>query len=499
MEEARSVRVAISYAPVAQVAVDALAVPITGGEALQDAALELDGQLDGLLREVLESGEHRGRINEVLTLATGGRIAARRVLLYGLGSAADLDGQRLRWAHHEMVRAARSFGYRRLAVVRAHPLRPEDLAAVVEGCILGTFERRSHQTGPQPAGLEELHLSGFGTDEEAALAARQTAEATNRVRQWQNTPPNELNPEGMARIARDLAGRHGLEVEVLGPEELVAGGYNLIAAVGAAAAAPPRLIRLHHRGAPGSDTCLALVGKGITFDAGGLALKPPEGQRTMKMDMSGGAAVLGAMEVIAARRVPMNVMGVVAAAENMISGEATRTGDVVTSASGKTVEIVNTDAEGRLVLADALTFAIRRGATHLVDLATLTGTARQAIGHAATLAVANDDAFWARLARASELAGERVWRLPMYPDYRVLLASRIADLKNAYYGEAGAITAGMFIAQFVESRPWVHLDIAASTWNGNTELVTLPRGPLGAGTRLCIKLAELMAEAHRLA
>jgi leucyl aminopeptidase len=177
----------------------------------------------------------------------------------------------------------------------------------------------------------------------------------------------------------------------------------------------------------------------------------------------------------------------------MLSGSAQRPGDVVTSANGRTVEVVNTDAEGRLVLADALTYAIRRGATHLVDVATLTGAATTALGHAATLAVANDDWLWAQAAAAAELAGDRVWRFPTYPDYDVLLASRIADLKNSYYGEAGAIMAGMFLREFVEGRPWLHLDIAASSWNANEELTTVPRGPLGAGTRLLIYLAQLMA------
>jgi leucyl aminopeptidase len=191
-------------------------------------------------------------------------------------------------------------------------------------------------------------------------------------------------------------------------------------------------------------------------------------------------------------------MGVVAAAENLVGDAAMRPGDVLTSAAGRTVEVVNTDCEGRLVLADALTFAIRRGATHLVDLATLTAAANIALGHAATLGVASDDELWAQVSRAAELAGERIWRMPLYADYRVLLRSRVADLKNGYYGEANAITAAMFVSQFVEGRPWAHLDIAASSWNSNPELVTIPRGPLGAGTRLAVHLTELLAGAHRL-
>jgi leucyl aminopeptidase len=203
------------------------------------------------------------------------------------------------------------------------------------------------------------------------------------------------------------------------------------------------------------------------------------------------------MDVIAGRRPELDVMAVVAATENMPGGNAQRPGDVVTSANGKTVEIVNTDAEGRLVLADAITYALRHAATHVVDLATLTGAAKVAIGHAATAALANDESLWALVAKAGDRAGDRVWRLPAYADYRVLLASKTADLRNSDYGEAGMITGGMFIQQFVEDRPWVHLDIAASSWNDNDDLTTVPRGPLGSGTRLLVELAELMSGEHR--
>ncbi len=490
-------RASAAAAPPQQIAVDALALPVAGGEPLQDAAVDLDRLMGGLVREVLDSGEHRGRINEVLSLPTGGRLAARRLLLYGLGSASDLDGQRLRYGHHEMVRAARAYGYRRLAVVRSRPLRPEDLGAVVEGCVLGAWDGRTRQTGPRPPGLEELLFAGFGHSRDAEVAdAQQMAEATNCARDWQQLPANELTPEVLARIAGDIADRRGLELEVLGPDELRAGGFNLVLGVGAGSALPPRLIRLHHRGAPGGP-CLALVGKGITFDAGGLDIKSHDAMGLMKKDMSGAAAVLAAIDLLAARHVPLDVMAVVGAAENVLGARGMRPGDVLTSAAGRTVEVVDTDAEGRLVLADALTMAIRRGATHLVDVATLTGAARMALGHACTLAVANDDALWADVARAADEAGDRVWRLPLLADYRVLLSSRIADLRNGNYGEASAIIAPMFIAQFVEGRPWVHLDIAASSWNDNAELVTVPRGPLGAGTRLCVRLAERVSSARR--
>ncbi len=493
-------RAFLAPTPATQLEVDALAIPVCAGEPLSGAAADLDQALGGLLRDCLDGGEHRGRFNEVIPLATAGRIAARRVLLFGLGSRADLDGQRLRFAHHEMVRAARSYGYRRLGVLCGDPLSEADLRAVVEGCVMGTWERRSRQTGVRPARLEELHLLGFdpGREEEVARA-QEVGEAVNQAREWTNMPANELTPEALAQVGRRIAGRHSLELEVLDEAGLRAGGYNLLLGVAQGSVQPPRLIGVTHRAPSGrSPVRLALVGKGVTFDTGGIDLKPgDEAHVRMKGDMAGAAAVLAALDVIAGRRPEIDVLAVVAATENMPGGSAQKPGDIVTSASGKTVEVVNTDAEGRLVLADAITYAIRRGATHIVDLATLTGAATIAVGHAASCAVSNDDALWDLVDRAARRSGDRAWRLPAYPDYRVLLASKTADLRNAFYGEAGAITGGMFIEQFVEGRPWVHLDIAASSWNSNEDLKTIPRGPLGAGTRLLIELAELISAGAR--
>lgn len=491
----------------ADITADALAIPIATGHRLSGAAVDLDRALGGLLSELLGNGEFKGRIHEVLPVPTNGRIAARRLILYGLGAINDLDGQRLRSAHHELVRAARTYGYKRIALMRAEPLAANSLQAVVEGCVMGTFERRSRQTGSQPerGELDELLLTGFGQGRGHELAlAQEAGEATNRAREWQNAPANELTPEALAQEARKIAQRHDLEIEVLGPAELRAGGYNLLLGVAAGSTQPARMIRLRHRGneaaGKAADTdapVLALVGKGITFDTGGISLKEPPSMSQMKADMAGAAAVLAAIDVIAARKVPLDVMAVVATTENMVGPAAQRPGDVVVSADGKTVEILNTDAEGRLVLADAITHALRNGATHLLDLATLTGAATIAIGHGATAAVSNNDEFWRLVEEAAQRAGDRVWRLPILADYRVLLRSQIADLRNSEYGEAGAILGGMFIGEFARGKPWAHLDIAASSWNTNSELTTVLRGPSGAGTRLCIELAELMAGPKR--
>ncbi|MGA7911585.1 MAG: leucyl aminopeptidase [Candidatus Dormiibacterota bacterium] len=491
----------------AELNVDALAVPVSTGQRLAGPALDLDRAMGGVLSELVANAEFRGRIHEVLPIPSPKGIRPRRVVLYGVGALHDLDGQRLRSAHHELIRASRTYGYKRIGLLRTDPLGLDSLKGVVEGCVMGSFERRSRQTGAHPERREivELVLTGFGAGHEhEVVAAQENGEATNKAREWQNAPPNELTPEALGQEALRIAQRHKLEVEVLGPDELRSGGYNLLLGVASGSARPPRLIRLRHRGGqepgvPGQagTPVLALVGKGITFDTGGISLKHPENMSLMKADMAGAAAVLAAMDVIAGRKVPLDVMAVVATSENMPGPAAQHPGDVLVSADGKTVEIVNTDAEGRLVLADALTHALRNGATHIIDLATLTGAATVAIGHGATAAVSNDDAFWSLVDRASREAGDRVWRLPIYADYRILLRSQIADLRNAEYGEAGTILGGMFIGEFAGGKPWVHLDIAASSWNTNSELTTVLRGPSGAGTRLCIELAELMAGAER--
>jgi len=490
----------ITLSPLTSLSVqaDAIAIPIVAGRGLPDEVAELDRQLGGVIAEIISRSEHRGRLMEIMPVHLSGQVPSRRLLLYGLGSLRDMDGQRMRWAHHELVRVARSYGYRTLAVVKAPPLDDGNLAAVVEGSIMGTWEQRSRQSGQRDrTELEELVLLGFGLDREReVVAAEQLGEATNRARELVNLPPNQKTPEYLAEEARRMARRHELEIEVLGPDELRAGGYNLLMAVAQGSAVPPRLISLRRRGSEGGPV-LALIGKGITFDSGGISLKKPEGMHKMKGDMAGAAAVLAAFEVIAARRLPLDVMAVVASCENMPSGTSMKPGDVFTGAGGKTVEVVNTDAEGRLVLADAITFAIRHGATHILDLATLTGAAATAVGHAASAGVANDDALWARVWEAADRAGDRVWRLPIYADYSVLLQSRYADLRNGDYGQAGTIMGGMFIEQFVEGRPWVHLDIAASSWNDKGELTTIPRAPTGAGTRICAHLAELMAAKAR--
>jgi leucyl aminopeptidase len=259
---------------------------------------------------------------------------------------------------------------------------------------------------------------------------------------------------------------------------------------------PPRVIVLRYRkGRGGGRPTLGLVGKGITFDSGGISLKPGAGMEMMKSDMGGGAAVINAMWAVAKLEPPLDVIAVVPTTENMPSGKATRPGDVVTASSGKTIEIINTDAEGRLILADGIHYAIEQGATHIVDVATLTGSIARTLGPVSTGAFTNDAGFMSLVQRAAELAGERVWQLPTWADYDGLIKSEIADIKNSTVAWAGATTAALFLREFVQGRPWIHLDIAGSAWQDANELKTIPKGPTGAGVRTLAHLARLMAAA----
>ena len=257
---------------------------------------------------------------------------------------------------------------------------------------------------------------------------------------------------------------------------------------------PAKMIVLRYKNGRKGGPMLGLVGKGITFDSGGISIKPAQNMEMMKSDMGGGAAVVGAMLAIAELKPKVNVIGIVPTTENMPSGHAIKPGDVVTGSGGKTIEIINTDAEGRLILSDGITYAVKHGATHIVDIATLTGSIMRTLGPVAMGAFSNDPKLMDLVRRAADLAGERVWELPLWADYDGLMDSQVADLKNASVPWAGATTAAVFLREFVEGRPWVHLDIAGSAWQDAGELKTIPRGPTGSGVRLLAHLAGLLAD-----
>ncbi len=326
--------------------------------------------------------------------------------------------------------------------------------------------------------------------EPAIREARVAAEAQNHARDLQSLPANHATPTALAERASELAAAHeSLTAEVLGRDEIAEKGMGGLVAVSQGSDEEPRLITLRHSGR-GSGDVLGIVGKAVTFDSGGISIKPSAGMHEMKMDMSGGAAVIEAMGAIAELGIGLDVVAVVPSTENMPSGRSMRPGDIITQLNGKTVEVNNTDAEGRLILADALTWCVReQGAARVVDLATLTGAALIALGSTYSALISNNDDFAATVEDAAIKTGELAWRLPLHADYKKLTTGTVADLTNAASKrEAGTIYAGSFLEEFVDEKPWVHLDIAGTAWDSEREYAG--KGPTGFGVRLLIALAQ---------
>jgi leucyl aminopeptidase len=368
-------------------------------------------------------------------------------------------------------------------------------SAAVGAAIRAGWNEGTHKSGRrgQP-GLKALSLVGFPAVERRDLdRAVIIGEATNLARDLVNRPASELTPEALAAEARALARRHGLDYQALGKAELKRLGYGAILAVASGSVRPPRLVVLRHRARREGGVRLALVGKGITFDTGGISIKPAAEMQFMRGDMGGAAAVLGAMTAIARLKLDIDVTGILCCAENMASGTAMRPGDVVTSGAGKTIEVVNTDAEGRMVLADGVHHAVAQGASHVVDIATLTGAQRVALGPVAAMILGSDPPFTARVVEAAAAAGERVWEMPTFAEYETQLESTIADLTNSPGRDGGAITAGLFVREFAAGVPWVHIDMAAPSWNRVASVREVPRGPSGFGVGTLAGLAALMA------
>jgi leucyl aminopeptidase len=425
-----------------------------------------------------------------------------RVLAVGLGKPEELDAERLRVVAALVAKRAGQLDASSIALlVPPTGDDAEAVAALVEGAILASYRfdrfRSSPADEPPPTSLERLVLvveDGGGEPLEAAAeAARVTATAANRARDLQNLPSNELTPSALADRASEIAAAHeAVEVEILDREQITAKRMGGIVAVAQGSATEPRLIALRYSGG-GSGPRIGLVGKAVTFDSGGISIKPSGGMHEMKMDMSGGAAVLEAFAAIAELGIELDLVAVIPATENMPSGTAIKPGDIITQLNGKTVEVNNTDAEGRLILADALTYCVRElGAERLVDLATLTGAVLIALGSTYAALISNDDEWAAAVDRAGLESGELAWRLPLHEEYKQLTKGTVADLTNAASKrKAGTIYAGSFLEEFVDDVPWVHLDIAGTAWDTGREYVG--KGATGFGVRLLVRLARDLA------
>jgi leucyl aminopeptidase len=416
------------------------------------------------------------------------------LILFGLGRPKDLSYEKIRKLTAKAYKAV-SGKPAKLAVfipeMRGKKY-PETVRSVVEGLMLTDYSFDNYKKSK--GGIKELLLNTFTATadiQEAVREAQTLAECTNIARDLVNEPANVMFPEKLAEESVKLGKKYGFEAKIIDEKGIEKLGMEAYLAVARAAEKRPRLIVLKYMGDPKNKEITGLVGKGLTYDTGGLALKPATGMVGMKCDMGGSAAVIGAISAIAAMKLKVNVITIIAACENSIGGNAYRNGDIINSMAGKTIEVLNTDAEGRLTLIDAVTYAIReQKVTRVVDVATLTGAVLVALGNSTTGVVSNDDKFFKELEKASEASGEQVWRLPHYEEYSDMLKSHIADLRNIGKARmAGTITAGLFIKEFVEDKPWLHLDIAGTAWRDGAESYNAIGGT-GAGVRLLYELVK---------
>lgn len=454
--------------------------PVNGGAAAIDAAL------DGALASLLADSGFNGSCGSTFVTPTFGKIAARRVVVTGLGAADAVTEDDLRLAYGEAITVARNAGAKTVAVT----LPDSDFNTIVQvaeaaDLALYRFEKYVGKSGSRSTrAITSVILTGDAVDADAAIAqGRTVASGVALARDLVNEPGSVINPVSFAEIAQRIAEEQGFEFELLTPAEMEAAGMGSLLAVGKGSSVPPRLMRLTYRpDEVASDSrVIGLVGKCITFDTGGYSLKTHDGMLDMKTDMAGGAAVLGTMTALKATGCRHTVHGVIAAAENMISGEAFRPGDILTASNGVTIEVLSTDAEGRLVLADAMVYTAKQGATEMIDLATLTGAAVVALGEGSTALFSNDDDLADRLLAAADQAGEFTWRMPLATSLEKQIKGDVGDIKNTGGRGGGAITAALFLQHFTEGLPWAHLDIAGSArskGNGYT-----PKGAAGVMVR----------------
>ena len=481
----------------------AIVVGVFQGGELSSSGRLLDDAMDGLLSAVIESKDMEGKKDSQVVVHTHGRIASSRVVLVGLGKRDDVDAERLRRAAGESARRVRALGVG-VAGTTLHSDVPVSTQmageAISEGTMLGLYRFSVYRTPDEENPDKNIDSFVLLDDDETRRSelaqgvarGEHRAEGGNLARDLGNEPPNVLTPLALARRAQAIASEVGLTCRIIEGAELEAEGFRTLLGVGQGSVNPPAFIVLEH-GADRDEAPLVFVGKGICFDSGGLSLKTGTGMMDMKLDMAGAAAVLGAMRAVGALKVPRKIVGLIAAAENMPSASAQRPGDVVTSLGGPTIEILNTDAEGRLALADALGFAKRLEPAGVIDLATLTGACVVALGaHTCGLFGRHDadtDGFIERIQASADAVSERVWRLPLWDDYDEQIKSDIADVKNIGSGGAGAITAAAFLKKFATGYPWVHLDIAGvMSYDGDKGYHI--KGASGFGARLLTHLSE---------
>jgi leucyl aminopeptidase len=449
----------------------------------------------GWLADLRSTGEFTGKLYEMAVLHRPQGLAAKRLVVIGGGKREKLSSVEVRRIAGTLVRALKPKGVRSIALLLDTPNGDEYVMPAAQGAVLANWEADKYKSDPKK---DEKRVDTFsmivpGVALNALRSAlergRIIAEAQNLTRDLVNEPANKLTPRDLAEAAKKMASESGLECEVLDQQTMAKLGMGALLGVAQGSTNPPFLIVMKYR--PASSRTgghLALVGKGVTFDTGGISIKPSDGMEKMKYDMAGAAAVIGAMRAIAQLKPPIPVSAYVPTVENMLNGNAQRPGDIVVSLSGKTIEVLNTDAEGRLILADAITYANRNGATHIVDAATLTGAIGIALGHYNIGAFTNNEEFLQRFLKATRAAGEKTWQLPMDEEYKEYLKSAFADLPNIGGRYGGSITAAWFLREFADPTPWVHLDIASTAWLDDAK-GWLSKGPTGVAVRSFVELA----------
>jgi len=476
--------------------------PTRPGPALDGPVAMIDSALDGLIGAMQRSGEFTGKPGETMLIPTFGKLETPRVLLVGLGPRERVNADRVR---RDAAIACRSLNHGSVAQVGLALFWPElgldepPLAqAAVEGALIGlyTFNRYKSATAEEEHHLSTLSLlTSAGGDAHALHTAiergRIMAEATNFARDLANEPPNVLTPTELAHRARQMALANGLECEILEREQMQERGMGGLLAVAQGSAQPPKLIILRYRGGDPNQPGMALVGKGITFDTGGISIKPAERMEEMKFDMCGAAAVIGAMQAIAQLKPKINVTALAPATENMPGGNAYRPGDILRISNGKTIEIVNTDAEGRLILSDALSLARKEGLAPIIDVATLTGACMVALGKVNTGVFSNDEQLSRAIVAAGAAEGEKFWPMPMDEEYDELIKSEVADVKQTGGRYGGAIIAAKVLSNFTQGAPWAHLDIAGTAYDEKKPYQA--PGATGVAVRTLALLAERLA------
>lgn len=489
-------KISVKMQSALEVPADLLILGAYADQGLTGILDKVNQSLAGALADAMSGNEFEAKFLQVWSTASLQLLPHKRVFVVGMGQKNQMTAARLREAAGKIAQFVQEQNVRSIALQLPFGVESPNIAlqAIAEGLELGQWKFVGYKRHVPEKTVVDVTLSGVANEEESSNAVelgQRVAQAQNLARELGFRPSNFLYPQKLAEAAVEAGKTHGFSVEVFDEKKLEELGMGGLLGVGQGSAFPPRLVIMRYQA--GSDKTLGLVGKGITFDSGGISLKPGQGMEDMKYDMLGAAAVLGAMCAIAESKPAINVVGLMAIAQNMPSGIAYKPGDVVKTFNGKTIEIINTDAEGRVVLSDAVSYAEHLGVDWIVETSTLTGAAVVVLGHEASALVSPDDNLAGQVIAAGDTVGERIWRLPIYPEYRELYKSDVADMKNSPGRAAGTITAGMIISEFVEKTPFAHIDIAGTAWTKKSNLNALA-GPTGVMVRTFNQLAHSLGK-----